>query len=75
MAARREVRDAKQSADREAEAAAHTGPDEVKRTFGERGPCWCDDGSPNLNRHMATFGPETDITEALDGATPRSLAG
>jgi hypothetical protein len=27
--------------------------DEVKRALGERGPAWWDDGSPDLNRHMA----------------------
>jgi hypothetical protein len=64
MAARREVPDTKQSADREAEAGARTGLDEVKRTFGERGPCGCDDGSANLNRHMAKCGPETGVAEA-----------
>jgi hypothetical protein len=27
--------------------------DEVKQALGERGPVWWDDGSPDLNRHMA----------------------
>jgi hypothetical protein len=40
MAARRAVRDAKQSADREAEGVAHKAVDEVKRALGERGPVW-----------------------------------
>jgi hypothetical protein len=53
MAARRAVRDAKKAADREAEAAAHMAVDEVKRALGERDPVWWDDGSPDLNRHMA----------------------
>ena len=53
MRARRAVRDAKRSADLEAEAAAHKAVDEVKRALGERGPVWWDDGSPDLNRHMA----------------------
>ena len=47
------ARDAKRSADFEAEAAAHKAVDEVKRALGERGPVWWDDGSPDLNRHMA----------------------
>jgi hypothetical protein len=51
--ARRSVRDAKQSADLKAEVAAHKAVDEVKRALGERGPVWCKDGSPDLNRHMA----------------------
>ena len=53
MRARRAVRDAKRSADLEAEAAAHKAVDEVKRALGERGPVWWDDSSPDLNRHMA----------------------
>jgi hypothetical protein len=53
MSARRAVRDAKRSPDLEAEAAAHKAVDEVKRALGERGPVWWDDGSPDLNRHMA----------------------
>lgn len=35
------------------EAAAHKAVDEVKHALGERGPVWWDDGSPDLNRHMA----------------------
>jgi hypothetical protein len=53
MAARRAVRDAKQSADRERESAEHMDVDEVKRALGERGSVWWDDGSPDINRHMA----------------------
>jgi hypothetical protein len=53
MRARRAVREAKRSADLEAEPAAHKAVDEVKRALGERGPVWWDDGSPDLNRHMA----------------------
>jgi hypothetical protein len=53
MRARRAVRDAKRSADHEAEAAAHKAVEEVKRALGERGPVWWDDGSADLNRHMA----------------------
>jgi hypothetical protein len=53
MAARRAVRDAKQDVDREAEAAAHRMVDEIKQSLGERGPVWWDDGSPDLNWHLA----------------------
>jgi hypothetical protein len=53
MAARRAVREAKKATDCEAEAAVHRAVDEVKRTLGERGQVWWDDGSPDLNRHMA----------------------
>jgi hypothetical protein len=60
MAARRAVRDAKKAADREAEAAAHMAVDEVKRSLGERGPAWCDDDTPDFNRHMAKNTPYAD---------------
>jgi hypothetical protein len=60
MAARQAVRDAKKSADREAKAAAHRAVDKVKRALGERGPVWWDDGSPDLNRHMAKYTPYAD---------------
>jgi len=53
MTARRAVREARTAKDREAEAAAHKAVDEVKQALGERGPVWWDDGSPDLNRHMA----------------------
>jgi len=53
MAARRAVREAKQSANREDEAAARKAVDGAKRALGERGPVWWDDGAPDLNRHMA----------------------
>jgi hypothetical protein len=57
MAARRAVRDAKQDADREAETAAHRMVDDIKQSLGERGPVWWDDGSPDLNRHLAKNTP------------------
>jgi hypothetical protein len=53
MAARRLVRQAKKGNDREGEAAAHKVVDEIKRALGERGPPWWDDGSPDVNRHLA----------------------
>jgi hypothetical protein len=53
MASRRAVRDAKHKNDLKVEAAAHKAVDEVKHALGERGPVWWDDGSPDLNRHMA----------------------
>ena len=53
MRARRAVRDARRSADLAAESDARKAVDEVKRALGERGPVWWNDGSPDLNRHMA----------------------
>ena len=46
--------------DSQAEAAAHRAVDEVKRALGERGPVWWDDGSPDLNRHIAKNTPYAD---------------
>ena len=60
MAARRAVREAKKATDREAEAAAHRNVEVVKRALGERGPVWWDDGSPDLNRHLAKNTPYAD---------------
>lgn len=57
MTARRAVRSAKANADHVAEAETHETVDEVKRALGERGPVWWDDGSPDLNRHMAKNSP------------------
>ena len=65
MQARRAVRDAKKAADREAEAIAHKAVDEIKRALGERGPVWWDDGSPDLNRHMAKNTPYADWYASL----------
>lgn len=60
MAARRAVRDAKADNAPDAEAAAHRSVDEVKRALGERGPVWWNDGTPDLNRHMARNTPYAD---------------
>ena len=60
MEARRTVRNAKKSADRDADAVAHGAVDNVKRALGERGPAWWHDGSPDFNRHMAKNTPYAD---------------
>ena len=70
MAARRAVRDAKQSADPEAEAAAHKAVDQVKHALGERGPVWWDGGSPDLNRHMAKNTPYADWYAKIGRSRP-----
>jgi hypothetical protein len=57
MACRRAVRDAKASADRDAEVAAHHAVDNAKRALGERGEVWWDDDAPDLNRHMVKNTP------------------
>ncbi|KYH03516.1 hypothetical protein SE91_26735 [Bradyrhizobium sp. DOA1] len=70
MTARRAVRDAKQSVDRQAEAAAHKAVDEVKQALGERGPVWWSDGAPDLNRHMAKSTPYASWYEQIGRSRP-----
>jgi hypothetical protein len=65
MSARRAVREAKRRADCEAEAAAHRSVDDAKRALGERGPVWWNDGSPDLNRHMAKNTSYSDWYEKI----------
>ena len=57
MDARRAVKEAKATEDRNAEAAAHRLVDEAKRGLGERGPVWWDDGAPDFNRHAVKNTP------------------
>jgi hypothetical protein len=52
MAARREVRAAREQADPQAEKTAREAVDVAKRALGERGPVWWVDGAPDYNRHM-----------------------
>ena len=70
MAARRAIRDAKQDADREAEAAAHRAVDEAKQSLGERNPVWWNDGAPDLNRHMAKNTPYADWYAKIGRSRP-----
>ena len=69
-AARRSVRDAKQSADLKVEVVAHKAVDDVKRALGERGPVWWKDGSPDLNRHMAKNTPYADWYAKIGRSRP-----
>jgi hypothetical protein len=73
MAARSSVREAKKANDRAAEAAAHKAVDEVKQALGERGPVWWDDGSSDLNRHMAKNTPYADWYAGLAHAAHGGL--
>ena len=57
MNARRGVMVAKKAGNREAELDAHKQVDEAKRSLGERGPVWWDDGAPDLNRHFVKSTP------------------
>lgn len=51
MDARRAVKEAKRG--HGDLGLAHARVDFAKNALGERGPVWWDDGSPDLNRHMA----------------------
>ncbi|WP_200922339.1 hypothetical protein [Sphingomonas sp. Leaf17] len=57
MDARRAVAAANQANDPDARATARQAVDRAKVALGERGPVWWDDGSPDLNRHMARTTP------------------
>jgi len=65
MAARRAIAAARRKADSEDEGEAHEAVDKAKIALGERGPVWWDDGSPDLNRHLARTGPYADWYAAL----------
>lgn len=70
MTARRAVRDAKKSANRKAEAAAHRAVDDLKQALGERGPVWWKDGSTDFNRHMAKNTPYADWYAKIERVRP-----
>ena len=53
MDARRAVAAANRADDGDARATARAAVDAAKMGLGERGPVWWNDGSPDLNRHMA----------------------
>ncbi len=57
MDARRAVGAARRTADHVAETIAHEAVHQAKVALGERGPVWWDDGTPDLNRHLARTGP------------------
>lgn len=57
MEARRAVKAAKAAGDADALASARRAVDAAKRSLGERGPVWWDDGAPDFNRHMARNTP------------------
>lgn len=66
MSARRAVRSALATGDRQAEQAARADVHQAKTGLGERGPVWWEDGAPDLNRHLARTTPYAAWFEALD---------
>ncbi len=65
MAARRSVAEALRAKDAPALRAARRAVDEAKRSLGERGPVWWNDGAPDLNRRMARNTPYAEWFAAL----------
>ncbi len=63
MDARRAVKDAKHGNGDLRTARARV--DAAKVALGERGPVWWNDGSPDLNRHIAKNTPYADWAAAL----------
>jgi hypothetical protein len=71
MSARRAVKDAKAQRDQAAEAATHRAVDVAKRSLGERGPVWWNDGAPDLNRHTVKNTPYANWFAGLRGSRGR----
>ncbi|TVV70233.1 hypothetical protein [Sphingomonas solaris] len=67
MDARRAVARALKVDDPAALATARAGVDAAKVSLGERGPVWWQDGTADLNRHLARNTPYADWYEALPG--------
>jgi hypothetical protein len=57
MRARRAMGEARRAGDRVAGAAAKSAVAAAKRSLGERGLPWWNDGAPDLNRHLARTTP------------------
>ena len=57
MQARRAVKTAKAADDPVALREARSAVDDAKQGLGERGPVWWEDGTPDLNRHLARNTP------------------
>ncbi|WP_254606548.1 hypothetical protein [Sphingomonas bacterium] len=53
MAARRAVAPAWRAGDAGGEASARAAVDRAKQGVGKRGPAWCTDGTPDLDRRTA----------------------
>jgi len=60
MRAGREVGIALKAGDADAERSAKAAVDWAKRALGERGPAWCKDGAPDLNRRLVANTPYND---------------
>src|SRR5262245_7423181 len=66
MDARRAVKAAMRSQDREALALARKAVDAAKIALGERGEVWWSDGAPDLNRHKVALSPYAEWWNAAN---------
>lgn len=66
MRARRAVRTALERKESATLKAARGAVQAAKVALGERGPVWCHDGAPDLNRHMARNTPYAAWHAGLD---------
>ncbi|MGX4803116.1 hypothetical protein [Bradyrhizobium guangdongense] len=65
MATRRAVRNAKASADLDAQRAAHRAVEDAKCALASGAPVWWKDGPPDLNRYMAKNTPYAEWYAAI----------
>lgn len=79
MAARREVKAAKDSGDSAQLSVARAKVQKTKVKLGERGPVWWDDGSPDFNRCQVANTPYAQwflsLSTANAGTPPENQAG
>ena len=69
MAARRQVKSAKEAEDPDAMAEARRSVDAAKVSLGERGPVWWHDGARDFNRHLVRNTPYRQWYEKLAGSS------
>jgi hypothetical protein len=67
MDARREVKAAGRTGDRDRLAAARRAVGAAKTALGERGPVWWTDGAKDFNRHLVKNTPYADWHSELAG--------
>ncbi|MGX1350180.1 hypothetical protein AB7M49_003756 [Bradyrhizobium elkanii] len=74
MDARWAVKVSKSARDRDAELEAHRRIDEAKRSLGERGPAWWDDGAPDnryaVKRRVVRQGQALWLIRGLENRKP-----
>jgi len=68
MHARAAVGRALRAGDRDAERAARRAVDRAKRSLGERGTPWWNDGAPDYNRRLVRNTPYLEWFAALDAS-------